>query len=488
MISTGQIEGFTGWRKIARNLLSANIPPAQINWDADSLFSSELPPGKVPFAKVPPDFLNLAKTVACHCDPSRWSLLYRILWRITHGGERHLMQITSDPEISKASAMAKNVRREIHKMHAFVRFKLISTDEESGRERYAAWFEPDHHVIEPASPFFRERFSNMDWSIFSPKGCVHWIDGEFSFSPGLPGNPIEHPDVMESAWSTYYRSIFNPARLKTAMMQSEMPKRYWKNLPEAVHIPDLISKSRSRVDHMLAKETSRVKQAPALPYLAKLRDMSDLQPVATIPQEVLPLSELKELAANCRACPLWENATCTVFGKGPENARIMIVGEQPGDQEDISGEPFIGPAGKLLDRALAEAGIDRSEVYVTNAVKHFKWTPRGKLRLHQKPDPTEIDACRPWLLAELKNIQPDIIILLGGTAARSLLGKDIQVTKDRGAIDAPNLAPKVIVTVHPSYLLRLPTSNRQDEELSKFIVDLQLALIDSGSPDFQSEK
>lgn len=477
MISTGEIAGFPQWRNMARDLLETKIPPSEIDWDGISLFSGSpsSQPSKIP-VKVSADFLKLAKEVSCHSDASRWSLLYRILWRLTHGGEKHLLKIASDPDIAKASNMAKSVRREIHKMHAFVRFKLISTDEATGRERYAAWFEPDHHVIEPASPFFRERFTNMDWSIFSPKGCVHWIDGHFSVSPGLPRNPIEHPDVMESAWSTYYRSIFNPARLKTAMMQSEMPKRYWKNLPEAAQIHDLISKSRTRVDDMLVKETSRTKPAPALPYLAKLRQMSDEPPVEDIPDKVLSIDELRQLAANCRACPLWKNATCTVFGEGPPKARIMIVGEQPGDQEDISGKAFVGPAGKLLNRALTEAGINRSETYVTNAVKHFKWTPRGKLRLHQKPDTTEIEACRPWLLAELKNIQPEIIILLGGTAARSLLGKDLQVTKDRGVISAPHLLTKVILTVHPSYLLRNSSNSMRDaEEYRYFVSDLRLA-------------
>jgi uracil-DNA glycosylase len=181
------------------------------------------------------------------------------------------------------------------------------------------------------------------------------------------------------------------------------------------------------------------------------------------------------MAATCRACPLWENATLTVFGEGPENARIMVVGEQPGDREDVAGKPFVGPAGKLLDQALDEAGIDRSEVYVTNAVKHFKWTPRGKQRLHAKPNAAEIDACRPWVLAELSRIAPDVLILLGATAGRSLLGKPVAITKERGLIDAPDLADRVVLTVHPSYLLRIPEAAAKEAEYLRFLKDLRLA-------------
>jgi len=479
MISVSAADDFDTWRQVARSLLERSIPPTEVIWEEQSLFGglsdTSPPPRAAVSIKVPPAFLKLATEVACHADASRWELLYRILWRITLNGERHLLEISSDPDISRAATLAKNVRREIHKMHAFVRFKLISTEEETGRERYAAWFEPEHSVVMAASPFFKARFANMDWSIFTPKGCVHWIGGVFNHAPGISANPIEDPDALESAWSTYYRSIFNPARLKTKMMQTEMPKRYWKNLPEAAQIPDLIAASRPRVNHMLEKAPSAVRPSPALPYLAKLREMSSAPIVESAPTAPASLDELRKLSANCRACPLWENATCTVFGEGPADARVMIVGEQPGDKEDIAGRAFIGPAGKLLDEALAEAGVERGQAYVTNAVKHFKWTPRGKLRLHQKPDNAEIDACRPWLMGELSNIKPQVLILLGSTAARSVLGRSLQVTKFRGRVES-SAAPKVILTVHPSYLLRIPDARQKAEEFGRFVSDLRLAL------------
>lgn len=470
-------EGFTSWREIARRMLGEGVPPQEILWEAErGLFAPsrvrEMPTMKL---KVPAAFVELAQSVTCHSEPSRWALLYQILWRITHGGERHLLAIASDPDMAKARMLEKNVRREIHKMHAFVRFKLIDTNAETGRERYAAWFEPDHFIVEASAPFFKKRFANMDWSIFTPKGCVHWNGELLTFTAGIPNNPVENPDALEAAWRTYYRSIFNPARLKVKMMKQEMPKRYWKNLPEADLIGELIETSRERVKAMHEETLRPEKPAPNNAYLGKLKEMSAVKPCGYPPDPALSLAELAAASATCRACPLWEHATGTVFGEGPRNARIMIVGEQPGDREDVAGKPFVGPAGKLLDAALAEAGLDRTTLYLTNAVKHFKWIPKGKIRLHQKPDAGEIDACRPWVLSELKQIAPDILILLGATAARSLLGKPVQVTKNCGLIEAPELAGRVILTVHPSYLLRLPDPAMKAAEYEKFVADLKLA-------------
>jgi len=470
---------FAAWRDAARALLAESVPPGEVLWEAEeSLFAEtvlreEPKDGSI---RVPAPFMDFARTVACHADPVKWALLYQILWRLTRGGERHLLEIASDPDMAKARLLEKNVRKEIHKMHAFVRFRLISTDAETGREQYAAWFEPDHFSLEPAAPFFRKRFTNMDWSIFTPKGCAHWNGEELAFTPGVSHNPVECPDQLEGIWRTYYRSIFNPARLKVKMMTQEMPRRYWKNLPEADLIGELIDNSQRRVNSMYTEAPRPEKPVPKNAYLNDLREMSAPKACQYPPDPRLGLVELEKMAAGCQACPLWKNATGTVFGEGPDNARVMVVGEQPGDREDVAGKPFVGPAGQVFDAALAEAGIDRSTVYVTNAVKHFKWTPRGKHRLHQKPDAAEIDACRPWVLAELNQIRPDILILLGATAARSLLGKPLAVTTSRGLIDAPQLAAKVILTVHPSYLLRIPDPAKKEEEYANFVKDLGLAV------------
>jgi len=187
------------------------------------------------------------------------------------------------------------------------------------------------------------------------------------------------------------------------------------------------------------------------------------------------LAALRRAAEGCRNCPLWERATQTVFGDGSSKAKLMIVGEQPGDREDLAGKPFVGPAGKLLDRALEEAGIERSKVWLTNAVKNFKWQPRGKARLHQKPSAGEIEACKPWLLGELHRVSPEVLILLGGTAARSLLGSGVKVMASRGVVEAPSLAPRVLLTVHPSSLLRIRDSDERDEAYRAFVQDLARA-------------
>ncbi len=266
---------FNSWRDAARRMLGENVPPQEILWEAErGLFATAMVREEPPVnLKVPAAFVELAQNVACHCDPQRWGLLYQILWRVLRGGERHLLSIASDPDMARARLLEKNVRREIHKMHAFVRFKLIDTDE-TGRERYAAWFEPDHYIVAAASPFFRNRFANMDWSIFTPKGCAHWNGKKLTITDGIAENPIENPDALEDAWRTYYRSIFNPARLKVKMMKQEMPKRYWKNLPEAELIDELIGSSKQRTTNMLAEEPRPVKSRPKNAYLDKLRDLS----------------------------------------------------------------------------------------------------------------------------------------------------------------------------------------------------------------------
>jgi DNA polymerase len=187
------------------------------------------------------------------------------------------------------------------------------------------------------------------------------------------------------------------------------------------------------------------------------------------------LKTLSKEAANCRACHLWKDATQTVFGEGPQAAQVMLVGEQPGDKEDLAGKPFVGPAGQMLDRALEEAGIDRKKVYVTNAVKHFKFVPRGKIRLHQKPNTSEIRACRPWYEHELAAIKPDLVVAMGATAAQCVFGKITPINKNRGRPIDLDDGIRALVTVHPSYLLRLPDADAKAREYQRFVDDLKIA-------------
>ena len=193
---------------------------------------------------------------------------------------------------------------------------------------------------------------------------------------------------------------------------------------------------------------------------------------APVPDK-LTLPALRAAATNCKACDLWKLGTQTVFGEGSANARVMLVGEQPGDKEDMQGRPFVGPAGAVLDKALVAAGIDRKDVYVTNIVKHFKWEPRGKRRLHKKPNALEISACRPWLDAEIKVVKPDVVVLLGATAAQGVLGSQFRVTQQRGQWVQSNIAPLVMATVHPSSILRAPDDESRHEEMRTFVDDLK---------------
>jgi uracil-DNA glycosylase family protein len=192
------------------------------------------------------------------------------------------------------------------------------------------------------------------------------------------------------------------------------------------------------------------------------------------------LKVLREAARHCTACHLYKRATQSVFGEGPKDAVLMLIGEQPGDYEDVAGRPFVGPAGKIMDRALEEAGIDREEVYVTNAVKHFKWEPRGKRRIHKKPNSREIAACRPWLEAELRVVKPKLVVCLGATAAQTIFGPSFRVTRERGKVLSSKFAPRVLATVHPSSLLRQPDKDSREREYANFVADLRAAVKAAG--------
>jgi uracil-DNA glycosylase family protein len=203
-------------------------------------------------------------------------------------------------------------------------------------------------------------------------------------------------------------------------------------------------------------------------------ESADGLPASELIPDPPALPALREAAAGCRACRLWRTGTQTVFGEGLRDAEVMLIGEQPGDREDLAGRPFVGPAGNLLDRALEEVGIDRRKVYVTNVVKHFKWEPRGKRRIHKKPNAEEIGACRPWLEAEMQVLEPKVVVCLGATAAQALLGRQFRVTRDRGRFVPSDLVPHVLATIHPSAILRAPDEETRNTEMRAFVADLRV--------------
>ncbi len=440
---------FDQWRSQARLLLQQGVAPAHANWaQTPSLFTDAAPSLKpLNSPVVTADFIDLAQLVSCVRDPDRWSLLYRLIYRMNHEN-KNLLKVSADEDVRKADVWAKSVSRDIHKMHAFVRFKKA---EINGRETYVAWHKPEHQCLELAAPFFVRRFGDKPWSIFTPDLSAHWNLEELSFSKGIPQNEFEHSDSFDEVWTTYYKSIFNPARLKIKMMKTEMPVKYWSSMPESAIIQELIRETPKRLQNM----------AEAPRFLAEVPETNDWQ-------------VLREAAKSCKACPLAGHATQTVFGEGNLNANLMIVGEQPGDEEDKSGKIFAGPAGHILSQALEHAGIDRESVYITNAVKHFKWIPQEKERIHKKANGREMQACKPWLEAEIARVQPKAILALGITAGTALYGRLVNIQKERGQFNHESpFAPTLSISWHPAAILRAPTPEQYAKRMEELVSDIR---------------
>jgi DNA polymerase len=464
---------FDGWRKAARALALNDVKPSDVIWnvagDAPELFAPTTPPLDALHGtfNVSARFVELAEVAILHRSPERFALLYRLLWRLRQDHE--LLDIATDPDVAELAAMAKAVRRDEHKMHAFVRFREVGREQKS---HFVAWFEPEHHIVELAAPFFARRFADMPWSILTPDLCAHWDGHAVSITPGVSQSEAPTADRLEETWRSYYASIFNPARLKVAAMRNEMPKKYWRNLPEASLIKPLIEGAGRTASAMIANAATEPHKAQKRLEPPRRNDKGNDMPAKHTGDDI---KTLREEAADCRACPLYRDATQTVFGEGPPTAQIMLVGEQPGDKEDLAGKPFVGPAGQMLDRALEEAGIDRRTVYVTNAVKHFKFVPRGKIRLHQKPNTPEIKACRQWYVRELAAGKPGLVVAMGATAAQTVFGKTTPINKNRGRPIDLDDGTRALVTVHPSYLLRLPDAEAKAREYQRFVEDLKIA-------------
>ena len=442
-------DDFGFWRERARALVQCEVPPDRIAWvepgGNGDLFShgerrAPVPPPDAREVRANKRFMSLAKNAALHSDPDRFALLYRLLWRIQ--SNPRMMEDKADPDVRRIEELDKNVRRDSHKMHAFVRFRLVEPeegDDEAPQEHYVAWFEPEHHILRANAGFFMRRFSNMHWSILTPRGSLHWDTETMREGPPAQRSDAPGGDPMEELWRSYYASIFNPARLKIGAMLKEMPRKYWKNMPEAALIPELVAGAQKRESAMVEAGTLEFEERPET------------------------LEAIDKAIHACRKCPIGELDNQAVMGEGPRDAALMIVGEQPGDQEDQQGRPFVGPAGQLLDTHLEKVGIDRRAAYVTNTVKHFKYVQRGKRRLHQSPGAKEIDTCRWWIESERAIVQPKLILAMGASAARGMLGKTVSISKVRGEPIALEDGSELWVTAHPSYLLRLDGTAREEQ-------------------------
>lgn len=418
-------------------------------------------------APVPSAYATIVRRAALHSDPERHALCYRILWRMR--AAPRLLAVATDPDVARLEALARSVRRDMHKMTAFLRFRRV---ESAVDEEFAAWFEPDHHILVATAPFFARRFASMRWTILTPAASARWDGRRLTFGPGAPRGTAPEGDALEEVWRRYYGAIFNPARLNLKAMAREMPKKYWRNLPEADLIRPLTRAARARADDMIASApTAPRRTATYRPQEAPTAEA----PTARAAAECDDLDALASAVRGCTACDLCRHATQAVPGAGPVEAPLMFVGEQPGDEEDLAGRPFVGPAGRVFDAALERIGLDRSATYVTNAVKHFKFEPRGKKRIHKKPGAREIAACRGWLGRELEIVRPRLVVALGATAATALTGAATTLKAVRGRTLERADGQAMRATVHPSYLLRLPDQEAKKAEWRAFLDDLDAA-------------
>ena len=438
------------WRTKARQLLAQKVYPQDIHWKCDEFefsFGEEFRPRPINSEfTLPREFIETAMSVSAYRNDSTWDLLYRIAWRLLYEN-RNLLQITIDSEVRELMARRHSVGRDIHKMHAFVRFREIKNGEDS---IFMAWHRPDHRILRLAIPFFKDRFNGMNWVIMTEDESVSWDKKELSFLPGI-GKVELPPDEKEDLWKNYYSAIFNPARVKVKMMKKEMAVRYWDTLPETQLISSLLDDAENRVK----------KFEEANPRVIPIKSVSSL-------------SEIKEAMRKCQSCGICARSHGPVSGIGPIDAKLAFIGEQPGDQEDLRQVPFIGPAGQELARALAAVQIERNDIYLTNAVKGFKWVKGSIEREHRTADSKEISACRPWLQNELGIIKPKILVCLGRIAAQSVIGKLIKLEDVRGQFFATPMSDKTIVLPHPASILRIKDPQEQEISRQRFLSEMML--------------
>lgn len=442
---------FDEWRLKAGQLLVSKVAPEKINWiTSDDGFHFgedwiDQPVTESPL--LPREFFDKAQVVSAFRDDSTWSLLYRVAWRILTE-EKNLLQIALDDDVREFESRYRLVMRDIHKMKAFVRFKEIK---QGDKIIYMAWHRPDHRIVRLAAPFFKDRFNGMNWVIMTEDESMSWDQSEIHFSAGIPQHEALMEDSSEDLWKTYYAAIFNPSRIKISTMKKELPVRHWKTLPETELIDSLIDEAPERLKVFYESQRPQI-----------------------IEQRQLSYPEIKEGLKSCRACSICEKASGPVMGEGPMNARIMFIGEQPGNEEDLQGRPFIGPAGQLLEKAFKRRGFNRDDVYVTNAVKGFKWIYQSSMRWHRSANASEISACKPWLKQELTLLKPEIVVCLGRSAAQSLLGKMIKMEEVRGKFFRSSVCDKTIILPHPSSILRIQDETLQSEAFEKFVNELYL--------------
>ncbi len=391
---------------------------------------------------------KVVEPVFIHSDPERFKILQSFFKDYQQDPKQMFNPL--NPHVKKIERFTKQVGRDIHKMRAFVRFKEQIRE---GIKLYVAYYEPDHFILKKNTEFFVRRFNSMNWLIITPHAWALWNQKQLLYEEERLKKPNLDEDGFEELWKTYYSKIFNPARVKIKAMKNEMPTRFWKNLPEAECIAPLIQSAPTRVSNMVTTQKSHFRK----PSFSTLRELN---------------SSIK----NCQACNLCQLPTQAVVGEGPKQARLMIVGEAPGDEEEKRGRPFVGPAGKVLRKVLKDLGEDVGNIYLTNAVKHFNYRKSGKLRIHKNPEAQHIMHCHGILQTEIKLQKPQLILGLGRSAAHSLFGFSVSLSNYRGILTKTVDDTPCVISHHPARLLREKDPARREQLTKEFRQDIQLAL------------
>jgi uracil-DNA glycosylase len=448
MILLQHPKSFDEWRLAVLSLLQTNRTPNEVLWSSEdqqpNLWFDTLNSGAHYKLKIPSKLKELLMTLSMHRSLTRWNLMYRILYRSIHG-EKNLLDDPADSDVATALRMQQEIENDIHRFYAFLRFKKHMDNE---GEIFIAFFKPDHSILHAVLQFFVKRFGSMRWVIFTPEGSAYWDTRTLKIQDTKIDMPQVNDQEMETMWSSYYSSIFNPTRSNEKLLKQHVPNRFRSNMPEMEQVSELLQNAPKRTDRMLESVSS-----------AAISGWSE------------SLQDLNIKLQRCVSCPIGLNGTRAVAGQGSLGG-IMLVGEQPGDEEEKCGDPFVGPAGEVLNEAFRDLNLNRNMIYITNSVKHFKFVMRGKSRIHDRPSHAEIGACRSWLNEEIRLVQPDVIICLGASAAQSVLGAKLDIGKNLNQEFTHPSGAIILVTYHPAAILRVPDPDRKREMYSQILRSL----------------
>lgn len=454
-----RVNTFEAWLHAASTLIAAEAAPHLVDWgdtgQSDGLFADTsafhaAPPVAL---DIPPALQDRLEEITCYIGEERWSLPYRVLWRCLHNDWSALMP--GDTDGSRFARRERAVRCTAHAMKGFLRFQ--EAPQHTHSPRFVAWYEPAHNVLKSVARHFAERMGQTSWLIATPLGSANWDGRQLSFGPPL-SKPALEADLIEALWLDYYRSTFTPERLNVPLMHAHLPRQYHANLPETRVMPALITEAKLGVLHA----------EPASPALkSESKHCQSARPSRF---------DLGHELEQCRRCKLWEQATYPVGGSGPSHARIMLVGEQPDDHDDLIGEPFSGELGHFLESLLQTAGLDREQVYLTHAVKHFNFESVQLQRRYRAPTDAHIQACRGWLEQEIIRLAPVAMVALGRSAAKALLEDEPPVPTGDSPLLVTRGNRRIFLTWHPGYALKAADPKARLAAQSHIVASLQSAL------------